>query len=178
MEQDVRQSTKNMYGMTDRITVGGESNVMFGINNTGKVILYNVTVSFAGDSIRPVDSYVGNIKPGETGNVDAMLMGTAPTMDEGIIPITISYEDENGNACEPVSREMTLFVTEEMPQEWDVPVDGEAVMEEEPSFWDKYKLALLGGGGLCLAAAAVFGVRLRKKRKAAREEEEIEDEDI
>ena len=178
VKQYARLSTSNIDVMPDSITVGGESNVMFGINNTGKVILYNVTVSFAGDSIRPVDSYVGNIKPGETGNVDAMLMGTAPTMDDGIIPITISYEDENGNACEPVAREMTLFVTEEMPQEWDVPVDGEAVMEEEPSFWDKYKLALLGGGGLCLAAAAVFGVRLRKKRKAAREEEEIEDEDI
>ncbi len=51
---------------------------MFGINNTGKVILYNVTVTFEADSIKTTDAYVGNIKPGETGNVDTMLTGVAP----------------------------------------------------------------------------------------------------
>ena len=177
VKQYARLSTSNIDVMPDSITVGGESNVMFGINNTGKVILYNVSVSFAADSIRPVDSYVGNIKPGETGNVDAMLTGTAVTMDEGIIPITITYEDENGNACEPVTREMTLFVTEEMPMDWDMPVDGD-VIAEEPSFWDKYKFAVLGGGALCLVAAAAIVIRIRRKKKAAKEEEDIEDEDI
>ena len=50
--------------MPDAIEVGSETNVMFGINNTGKVILYNVMARFEADSIQPADSYVGNIKPG------------------------------------------------------------------------------------------------------------------
>ena len=55
---------------------------MFGINNTGKVQLYNVTARFEADSIKTEETYVGNIKPGETGNVDTMLTGVAATMDE------------------------------------------------------------------------------------------------
>ena len=66
------------------------------MNNTGKVTLYNVTASFAGDSIVPSDSYVGNIEPGQTGNVDAMVKGAAPTMDDGKIQITISMKMKTG----------------------------------------------------------------------------------
>ena len=76
-----------------------------------------------------------------------------------------------------MTREMTLFVTEEMPMDWDMPVDGD-VMAEEPSFWDKYKFAVLGGGALCLVAAAAIVIRIRRKKKAAKEEEDIEDDDI
>ena len=39
VKQYARLSTSNIDVMPDSITVGGESNVMFGINNTGKVIL-------------------------------------------------------------------------------------------------------------------------------------------
>ena len=67
VKQYSRLSTSNIDVMPDSMAVGSESNVMFGINNTGKVVLYNVTVSFEGDSIKPVDTCVGNIKPGETG---------------------------------------------------------------------------------------------------------------
>lgn len=73
---------------------------MFGINNTGKVILYNVMARFEADSIQPSDAYVGNIKPGETGNVDTMLTAIAPTTDDGKVKIIISYEDENGVVSE------------------------------------------------------------------------------
>lgn len=97
-----------------------------------------MTVTFEGDSIKPTDAYVGNIKPGETGNVDTMLTGIAPTMDDGTIKVRIDYEDENGVAAEPVEKELTLMVTEDMPMEWDaaMDVDAEAMgMEEPPSFW-------------------------------------------
>jgi hypothetical protein len=69
---------------------------MFDINNTGKVTLYNVTAIFEDDSIQKSENYIGNIKPGESGNVDAMIYGIAPTMDEGMITVKITYEDENG----------------------------------------------------------------------------------
>ena len=60
-----RLSISNIDVMPDTMSVGSESNVMFGINNTERVILYNVNVTFEGDSIKPVDTYVGNIKPGD-----------------------------------------------------------------------------------------------------------------
>ena len=120
VKQYARLSTSNIDVMPDTMSVGSESNVMFGINNTGKVILYNVNVTFEGDSIKPVDTYVGNIKPGETGNVDTMLTGIAPTMDDGTIRLQIHYEDENGQAAEPVEKELNLMVTEEMETEFDL----------------------------------------------------------
>ena len=82
IRQVARLNTGTIEVMPDSVTVGSESNIMFPINNTGKVLLYNVMVAFEADSIQPADTYVGNIKPGETGNVDVMLSAIAPTMDE------------------------------------------------------------------------------------------------
>lgn len=173
VKQYARLSTSSIDVMPESITIGSESNVMFGINNTGKVVLYNVTVSFSGDSIKPVDAYVGNIKPGETGNVDTMLTGLAPTMDDGLIHISISYEDENGTAAEPVEREMTLMVTEAVDDSmWDDPMmDGMDGMEEEPSFFGKYKGFIIAGLAAAAAGGVLLGFKIRKKRRAAREED-------
>ena len=178
VKQYARLTTSNIEVMPASITVGSESNVMFGINNTGKVILYNVTVSFLGDSINPVDSYVGNIKPGETGNVDAMLSGVAPTMDDGTLTISITYEDENGVLAEPVTKEMNLMVTEDMSMDemWDPAMTDPSLMEEEPSFWEKYGLFVGLGAAAALIAAVVVIRKLRAKKKAKEEEEEIDDE--
>ena len=178
VKQYARLTTSNIEVMPASITVGSESNVMFGINNTGKVILYNVTVSFLGDSINPVDSYVGNIKPGETGNVDAMLSGVAPTMDDGTITISITYEDENGVLAEPVTKEMNLMVTEDMSMDemWDPAMTDPSLMEEEPSFWEKYGLFVGLGAAAALIAAVVVIRKRRAKKKAKEEEEEIDDE--
>ena len=98
--QQSRFSTSTFEVMPESIEVGGETNIMFGINNTGRVQLYNVNVRFEADSIKTNEAYVGNIKPGETGNVDVMITGEAPTQDEGKIKAIISYEDENGEVTE------------------------------------------------------------------------------
>ncbi len=177
VKQYAKLSTSNIEVMPDNMSVGSESNVMFGINNTGKVVLYNVSVSFAADSIKPVDAYVGNIKPGETGNVDTMLTGIAPTADDGTIKLTITYEDENGIAAEPVEKELTLMVTEETPMDDEFPMDTEmdgADMEAEPAVFDRYKLWIVGGAAVLVIAAAAV-IRIRKKRRAAKEED-IDDE--
>ena len=178
VKQYARLSTSNIEVMPASITVGSESNVMFGINNTGKIILYNVTASFLGDSINPVESYVGNIKPGETGNVDAMISGIAPTMDDGTITISITYEDENGVLAEPVTKEMNLMVTEDMDTDemWDPTMADPSLTEQKPSFWKKYGLLLgIGAVAAVIAAAAVIR-KLRKRKKAKEEEEDIDDE--
>ena len=82
VKQMARLNTGTIDIMPDSISVGAESNVMFQINNTGKVLLYNVMVTFLGDSVQKTDAYVGNIKPGDSGSVDAMLSGIAPTADD------------------------------------------------------------------------------------------------
>lgn len=178
VKQYARLSTSTIDVMPDNMSVGSESNVMFGINNTGKVILYNVTVTFEADSIKTTDAYVGNIKPGEVGNVDTMLTGIAPTTDEGTILIRIDYEDENGVAAQPVEKELTLMVMEEMENNWDMGMDMDVSgmdVDAAPSFWSKYKILIIAGGTAAVAAAAVIVIRVRKKRRAAREED-VEDE--
>lgn len=176
VKQQPRLSTSTIEVMPESISVGSETNVMFGINNTGKVLLYNVTAVFEGDSIQKTDAYVGNIEPGKTGNVDTMISGIAPTADDGKIKITISYEDENGEVSE-VEKEMNLLVTEpvEEPADMDAMADTEEMMPEEPSAFSKYKWPILLGA-VSAAAGGTAVYRRRKAKKKAQEEEDIDDE--
>ena len=177
--RQIARNTGTMEVMPDSITVGSESNIMFPINNTGKVILYNVMVKFEADSIQPTDTYVGNIKPGETGNVDVMIAAAAPTQDEGKVKVLITYEDENGEVQEAEEKELSLFVTEDMGGDFGMDIDVEDFTDmpaESTSVFSKYKVPAIIG---ILAASTVgifAAVRIKKRRKARREEEEIDNE--
>ncbi len=183
VKQIARLSTGTFEVMPDSITVGSESNIMFGINNTGKVMLYNVTAAFEADSIQTMDTYVGNIKPGETGNVDCMVTGVAQTEDEGKIKVIISYEDENGTVFTE-EKELTLFVTEDMSSMEDIDVgafDGEEPMEEKSpvaAFLEQHQKKVVP---VSLAMAVILAVGIvkvvkRRKAKAALESDEDEEE--
>lgn len=178
VKQKPRINTGTIEVMPDNISVGSETNVMFGINNTGKVLLYNVMAKFEGDSIQTSDAYVGNIKPGETGNVDTMISGIAPTMDDGKIKITISFEDENGVKTE-LAKEMSLTVNEEITDPaGDMEagnMDGTNDMAQNQSFFSKYKMAIIAAAVL-LAAAVGMLILKKKKQKKASEEEGMDDE--
>lgn len=182
VKQIARLGTGTFEVMPESITVGSESNVMFGINNTGKVMLYNVTVAFEADSIQSVDTYVGNIKPGETGNVDCMVTGIAPTMDEGKVKVLISYEDENG-ATFTEEKEMMLFVMEDMSSGEDMDMSAFEELPEEKTgflagFVEKYQQKLLPAAlAVIVVLAAVIVVMAVKHRKAKAEQESDEDED-
>ena len=179
VKQMPRLNTGTIDVMPDNISVGAETNVMFGINNTGKVLLYNVMAKFVGESIQTTDAYVGNIKPGETGNVDAMVSAVAPTADDGKVKIIISFEDENGNMTE-VEKEMLLTVTEAMEE---IPGDMEAGnmgemggMEgqiPDTSLFARYKVWIIAGA---LGLAGVVFAIIKKKKKKTAGEEDIEDE--
>lgn len=183
VKQIARLSTGTFEVMPDSITVGSESNIMFAINNTGKVMLYNVTAAFEADSIQPTDSYVGNIKPGETGNVDCMVVGTAPTMDDGKVKVIISYEDENGTVSTE-EKELNLFVTEDMSGMEDMEVgDFDIEMPEEKTgffsgFMEQHQKQLLP---VALAVIVVLVIviigMLVKHRKAKAELDSDEDEE-
>ena len=179
VKQMARLNTGTIDIMPDSISVGAESNVMFQINNTGKVLLYNVMVTFLGDSVQKTDAYVGNIKPGESGSVDAMLSGIAPTADDGKIKIMITYEDENGVVSDPIEKEMTLMVTEAVDQDFDMTDDmGTFPADAEPTGIKKYQKFIIPAVIVVLVAGTAAGIILvkRRKKKKAAEEEEIDDE--
>lgn len=172
VKQEPRLNTSTIDVMPDAVEVGSETNVMFGINNTGKVILYNVMARFEADSIQPADAYVGNIKPGETGNVDTMLTAIAPTTDDGKVKIIISYEDENGVVSE-TEKEMLLNVSEAVSDDgvdgMDGMGDGMDADADAPQAGGTGRMALV----LVIAALVGAGIGVlvwkRKKKKMAAE---------
>ena len=165
VKQIPRLNTGTFEVMPDSISVGEESNVMFGINNTGKVTLYNVMARFEADSIQTTDTYVGNIKSGETGNVDCMVTGAAPTADDGKVKIIISYEDENGEVSE-VEKELTLYVSEPAPDMDDMDMSGmDEIPQEEPGPVQKYGKIILAAVVIVGAVVGVTVFRKHRKRK-------------
>lgn len=166
--QEQRCETGDAEVMPTDITVGGQTNIMFDVYNTGKTTLYNVWVKFQGDSITGGDSFLGTIASGATGSVDAMVTGQAPTMDDGKIKAIISYENESG-VITTLEKELELFVTEQVMEDFSDPsmgMEGEMGMEE-----------MQGGGGkkfilpivviviVVLVAVIVVVVRIRRKKK-------------
>lgn len=177
VRQIARLNTGTIEIMPDTINVGSETNVMFPVNNTGKVILYNVMVAFEADSIQPTDTYLGNIEPGKTSNVDIMLSGIAPTADDGIVKINITYEDENGEVQPPVVKEMKLYVNEEIPMDFgDMAGNFDDIPMEEPSFFQKYKMIIFPAAAVLVVAVATIIIVKKKKKKRLAEEEGMDDE--
>ena len=173
LKQEARLNTGTIEIMPDSIEVGTETNIMFPINNTGKVTLYNVTAIFEADSIQRAESYVGNIKPGESGNVDVMVAGAAPTMDEGKIRLTITYEDENG-VVTPVEKEVQLFVTE--PVIMDDPsmdVGNMDIPEPEPTKMELLKKYAVPLGAAAAVLLILVVVLIKRKKKKAGMDDEI-----
>lgn len=172
--QESRFDTSIPEVIPDNIEVGSQSNVMFSIYNTGKTTLYNVQVKFFADSIEEASAFVGNLQSGNTGNVDVMLTGSTPTIDDGIVKLEISYEDEAGNVT-TAEKEITLFVTEPMMDD---------MMMGDDMMGDDMMMDGEGNGGsgtglivgivvavIVVAAAGVTAfVKIRKKKQAAEDE--------
>ncbi len=155
--------------MPSEISVGGQTNIMFDVYNTGKTTLYNVWVKFEGDSITGGDSFLGTIASGATGSVDAMVTGAAATMDDGKIKAVISYENESG-VVTSMEKELELFVSEEMMGDFSDPsmgMEGDMMgMEEmEGGGGNKLILPIVAIAIVVLIVAVVVILRIRKKKK-------------
>ena len=176
VRQEARIDTSSIEVMPESIEVGSESNVMFSLYNIGKTQLYNTTVRFVGDSISGGETYLGNVAPGATGNVDAYLTGAAPTMDDGTIKIEITFEDEAGEAT-TVEKEMTLFVSEPYYPEMDMDMMVDPGMEQGGGFklWSVLLLAVLV---IAIIVVIVVIRRKNKKKKAQAEELAALDEEL
>lgn len=175
VRQEARVDTSSIEVMPESIEVGSEANVMFSVYNIGKTKLYNTSVKFVADSVSGGDTYLGNIEPGATANVDAYLSGAAPTMDEGIVKIVITFEDEAGEAT-TIEKEMNLFVTEPfIPDDMGMGDMMDPGMEEQGGFKLWYVLVPLAV--IAVAAAVVIIVLKKKKKKAhAQELQELEED--
>lgn len=111
VKQEAKVETGTEEVLPASINVGEDSNIMFDVYNTGKTTLYNVKVTFEGDSINSGLTYLGNINAGETKSVDTNVTGVAADNGEGTIKAIISYEDENGNVSS-IEKDLSLSVTE------------------------------------------------------------------
>lgn len=150
------------------IMVGEQSNVMFSIYNTGKTTLYNVQVKFEADSVEGGDTFIGNLNPGATGNVDAMVTGIAATMDDGTVKAVITYEDEAGNQTRD-EKNITIFVNEMFTDDgmMDMPMDD---FVEEPTGPSTSTIVIIAVAAVAVLAALIVGIlKLRKKKKAAKQ---------
>ena len=156
--QTARMGFSNFSVTPESVSVGSESNAMFGINNTGKVILYNVQAVFQSDYIKKATAYVGNIKPGETGNVDVMLSAVKATMDDDTIPVEIQYEDVNGNKYSEKT-EINLSITEQAEENQMDIQDDTDVQEKNSSF------PLPPAGAILAVMAVGAGIYFVKKNK-------------
>ena len=174
LKQEARLNTGTIEVMPDAIFVGEESNVMFSINNTGKVMLYNVNAVFEADSIQKNEAYVGNIEPGKSGNVDTMINGIAPTTDDGKVKLSITYEDENGKVS-TVEKEIQLMVNEDQSMDESNVDDtwNSDDVQPEPSTTDKLKHLAIPVGIVGVVLAAVILVVIRRKKKKAGMDDEI-----
>lgn len=170
VKQEAKVDISSVTLMPDSVEIGNEANVMFSIYNVGKTKLYNVNVKFEADSVSGGDTFIGNLEPGATGNVDAYLAAQAATMDDGTVKILITYEDEEGKEA-TIEETMTLFVSEpyysDMTEEWAIMDD---IQEEKSGIpWWGILLIVLGAAGA--AAAAVVIVKKKKKAKRLAQEE-------
>ncbi len=164
------------------ITVGSQSNVMCSIYNTGKTTLYNVQVKFHADSVDEASSFVGNLQSGATGNVDVMLTGIAPTMDDGTVIMEISYEDDAGNVTTE-EKTITLFVTEMVMDDMmdGGTMDGDMLIEGEGGSPEglavKFIIGIVAAGVIAVGVIGliIFLVIRKKKRAAALLADELSD---
>lgn len=173
VRQEARVDISSIEVMPDSIDVGNEANVMFSVYNIGKTKLFNTSVKFIADSISGGDTYLGNIDPGATANVDAYLSGAAATMDDGIVKIEITFEDEAGEAT-TIEKEMTLFVNEMYFDDGMMMDDmyGEDMMEQQGGFKIWWVIVPL----IVVIIAIVIFIVIRKKKKKAQELLELEED--
>ena len=135
--------------------------------NLGRIKLYNVKAIFEGSDIKKEEVFLGNLEPGSSTAIDAMLEGTKASEGEGKVKMTLSYEDEGGAASTP-EESFNLIVTEAID---DGGMMADSMMTEEPQAGlPIVPIAITA----VIVLAVIAGMIIRKKRKARKliEEEE------
>lgn len=171
----IKQELKYDMGTIDvtpeDVCVGEESNIVFDIYNTGKTTIYNVKITYEDESLESGVTYIGNIQPGATANVDSTVTAIAPNADRGYVNCIINYEDEKGKTIKEV-KQMKLNIMEAM-EEPDFDPSLYEDMEPEPQGLPLP--AIIGiGVGVVVIIGIVVAIIL-KKRKKKQEQIDLED---
>lgn len=173
IKQDARFEFSEFEMSSDTVEVGSEVNIMCNLYNLGRVKLYNVKARFEGEGLKSKELFVGNVESGATAVIDGMVTGEQVTTGDGKAKLLITYEDEAGTAS-TAEKELTLYVTEPVPQ--DAIMDDPSMMEPEEE--KGFPVIPVAAAVIVVAAVvAVILVKKHKKKKAKEEEEEfLEDE--
>lgn len=161
--------------MPASIEVGSESNIMFNIYNMGKTKLYNVQVKTDSEYLSGGDAFVGNLDSGATGAVDIYVTGQSATMDDGMVKLLISYEDETGEST-VIEKEVSLFVSEAMTDDFmtdDSMMGGDMMGEEAAGGGTGTYAAVVIG---IIVVAVIIGAVIYMKRKKKKEQMSLEED--
>ena len=161
--QEAKYDTSDIEAMPSSISVGNQSNVMFSIYNTGKTTFYNLQVKYEGASIEGGDTFLGTLKPGETGSVDSMITAIAPNTDDGTIKVNISFENESGEVVS-FERNFVLDVYEEVYTD---PLMPEELPQEDQGGINLVLVLGIAAAVTAVAAVIIIAVIRKKKKKAA-----------
>ena len=130
--------------------------------------LYNVQVKTDSENLSGGDTFVGNLDSGATGAVDIYVTGQSATMDDGMVKLLISYEDETGEST-VIEKEVSLFVTESMMEDFpmdDSMMDGDMMGEEGTGGkGGTYAAIVIGVILLAVIAGAVFYTKRKKEKR-------------
>lgn len=173
IKQEAKLDTGTAEIMPESIAVGEQSNVMFSIFNTGKTTLFNVKVNYESDTVDSGVTYLGNIAPGNTGNVDSMLTGIAPDMGTGIVKAVITYEDEAGNETR-YEKDLNLQVYEMNFDEGMMEdISMEPVVDESAQKGIPL-IAIIGIAAAVVVLIVIIIVIVSKRRKAKKQREDMD----
>ena len=170
VKQDARFEMSDFEITPATIAAGEEANITSSLYNLGRVKLYNVKAVFEGEGIKKEEIFLGNVEPGASTDIDAMLEGTEPTSGMKDMKMTLSYEDEAGQVA-TAEKTFQLEITE---MEDTAAMTDFSNTEEEKGF---PVIPVAVAAVILAAAAAVIVVRKGKKKKMyALEEEGLLDE--
>ena len=176
VSQEIRMSIGEIEVMPSSLEIGNQANIMFPVNNMGKSKIFNVSITFEGDTVTGGESFKGNVDSGATANVDVMLTAAAATMDDPTVYAVVTYEDDKGKQYS-MKKSFELYISESyIPEEpdWsDMPVIDDMPTEDEKSL-PKWAIPA-AGAFLVVAVIVIVVIIVKKKRKKA---EGMDDDEI
>lgn len=176
VSQEIRMSIGEIEVMPSSLEIGNQANIMFPVNNMGKSKIFNVSITFEGDTVTGGESFKGNVDSGATANVDVMLTAAAATMDDPTVYAVVTYEDDKGKQYS-MKKSFELYISEpyipEEPDWSDMPVIDDMPTEDEKSL-PKWAIPA-AGAFLAVAVIVIVVIIVKKKRKKA---EGMDDDEI
>lgn len=154
MEQ--RMTVTDLFVEGGDIHIGDSVEVTAKINNLGEGSLYNVIATLKGDGVDEMASFIGNVEPGKSGNVDIITLASEMTYETSQTYLYITYEDIDGIKQE-MQEEVKLHVSTPIYDDLELIKGG----EEKKVDWVLVKWIV----GVIVVVAIVSAVIIRRAKK-------------